>query len=583
MAIFAAALLLDVRAARRDVSAARQTLVAAAAHPGSLTTPDGREATRFSIESALTLLGSAEARVSGSTSLRIARWIPLLGAQRDGLVELVGDAALSTVAARDLFAAVEEVAQESRIRGARVPLAALERFEQATSTASFRLRTLTKPGTKLWGPLGDARQEFDELAGETASRLADGADALSAARTFVGGNRDRRYLIALQNNAEMRAQGMVLSYATAAFSAGAITFQAGGSVFDLTLDAPAPTPIPPGTQRVFGSINPTQLWQSVNGTADFPWSARAMTDMYAQASGSSVDGVVAVDVPGLAALLRVVGPVSIDSVAEPLTDANVARVLLHDFYQGVRTEAENEARRERLGDVTEAIIGRLSQGEFDPLVLGRQLGEAAAGGHLKLWSADPEEEDVFERTGLGGGPATELPERTFHVAVENRTATKLDYHLKTRVRQEVRLSESGDARVLTTVVLENQVPVGATPSYAIGPDTQMKQPGEYRAWLLLWAPAGAIQSNGVEESGLLLSEHVVFVNPGETKEFTFVETVIPQAVRDGELRLRLVPQPRLEPVPLEVTLEAEGWDVEGSTSWAGPWDRVRTLTWKVSR
>jgi hypothetical protein len=190
---------------------------------------------------------------------------------------------------------------------------------------------------------------------------------------------------------------------------------------------------------------------------------------------------------------------------------------------------------------------------------------------------------VFERIGLGGGPATELADRTFHVAVQNRTATKLDYYIKARVVQAVRLTASGDAHVRTSVILENQVPPDAPPSYAIGPDSQMSRPGEYRAWLMLWAPAGSHQPGSVEESGLQLAQHVIHVNPGESWGLTFLDTVIPNAVRDGELRIRLVPQPRLEPVPLEVRLTTDGWDVQGSPSWSGPWDSVRTLVWKVER
>ena len=49
---------------------------------------------------------------------------------------------------------------------------------------------------------------------------------------------------------------------------------------------------------------PTQTWQSVNTTADFPFSGTAMQAMYAQAGGGHVDGVVALDVNTLASLLN---------------------------------------------------------------------------------------------------------------------------------------------------------------------------------------------------------------------------------------------------------------------------------------
>jgi hypothetical protein len=167
--------------------------------------------------------------------------------------------------------------------------------------------------------------------------------------------------------------------------------------------------------------------------------------------------------------------------------------------------------------------------------------------------------------------------------VANRTATKLDYYVKPSVRQDVELTAEGSAIVRTTVTVDNQAPTGAQPSYQLGPDpVTTKRPGDYVGWLLLWGPAGSIQSAGVSESGLVLSHYVVDVAAGARRELTF-ETVVPDAVRDGRLELRLVPQPRLEPMPLEVRLTAPGWEVHGALEWSARWDKVHTVGWDVRR
>jgi len=221
-------------------------------------------------------------------------------------------------------------------------------------------------------------------------------------------------------------------------------------------------------------------------------------------------------------------------------------------------------------------------GSHDAVTLGRALGAAAGGGHLRLWSSDAGEEDVFERTGLGGGPATKEPDRTFHVAVQNRTASKLDYFVKPSVRQDVTLTKEGAAVVRTTVVIDNQAPRNGVASYQFGPAMFTEKPGDYLGWVLLWGPAGSEQTqNGVAESGLNLSQYVVAVPAGDRREVVF-ETVVPHAVRDGTLRLRLVPQARLEPMPLAVTLQADDRTVSGAPAhWEGPWDQIRNLTWTV--
>jgi hypothetical protein len=136
--------------------------------------------------------------------------------------------------------------------------------------------------------------------------------------------------------------------------------------------------------------------------------------------------------------------------------------------------------------------------------------------------------------------------------------------------------------VRTTVVLDNQAPAGAKPSYQFGPAANSGKPGDYLAWVVLWGPEGSRQlQNGVEESGLNLSQFVVSVPAGEKREVTF-QTVVPDAVRDGRLTLRLVPQARLEPMPLSVTLTAKGRSVSGTpANWLGAWDRVEDFRWTL--
>jgi hypothetical protein len=574
--------------AMRDALRIRGHLVAAQAtlqrnidNPAVLRTPEGRAAALIDVDVALVSIDDARRDARASTVLRLLGFVPVLGDQRSGLLDLIDDSAAAATAGRGLLATVDELADKNRLQDGAVPLDSLGELQVRVGAAGQVLGSLTGRSSGLWGPIGDARRRFDDLAGAGSERLTDAAGALGAARTFMGDTGPRRYLVALQNNAEMRDQGAVLSYVVIRFVDGRLTFERRGSVLDLPLDRPVSTVLPPGTREVFGSLAPSQIWQSVNATADFALSGRVMAEMYRQATGQPVDGVIGMDVPALAGLLRALGPVTIDSVAEPISADSVGRMLLHDFYVGLAVTSDAQVRRERLGDVVAAVVARLTSGSHDAIGVGRELGDAAAGGHLRLWSATPAEEEVFERTGLGGGPATESADRTFHLAVQNRTASKLDYFLKPSVHQEIQLTGQGTAVVRTTVTLDNQAPKDARPSYQFGPAGITEKPGDYLGWVLLWGPAGSRQvQGGVVESGLNLSQFVVAVPAGERREVTF-ETVVPRAVRDRELKLRLVPQARLEPMPLSVTLRSDPRrSVKGSPiAWQGSWDRVHSLAW----
>jgi len=568
---------------RNRLVSARALLRTSIDDPTAVRSSERRAELVATVDRAVADLEEARRRVARSPGLTAMRFIPLLSTQRGGLARLVDDARTGADTGRQLLVELDGLAERTQLRDGLVPFSGLDGFGNDLSVAGRTVESLVRGSSGLWGPLADARQEFDDLAGDSSHRLNQAGDVVVAAHGFLGGGGDRTYLVALQNNSEMRDQGMVLSYVVARFVGGRLEFGRGGSVGEILLDRPAATPLPPGTTEVFGSINPTRLWQSVNATADFALSGRAMVDMFRQATGETVDGVIAIDIPGLASVLRVIGPVTVPGVPVALSAETAATYLLHDQYDGLAPSSDQTPRRERQSDLTEAVIGRLTGGSFDTVGLGRELASTAAGGHLRLWSAKPDEEAVFERTGLGGGPALAEPDRTFHLAVENRTATKLDYYVQPSVRQEVRLTPEGDAIVRTFVVLDNQAPVGAPPSYQLGPDENTRTPGQYLGWVLLWGPAGATQAGAVSESGLSLTPVIVDVGPGQVGETSF-ETVIPDAVRDGRLSLRLVPQSRYKPVDLDVRLVgADGWEVVGPTSWQGPWDRVRTISWQVRR
>ncbi|MGI8685485.1 MAG: DUF4012 domain-containing protein [Acidimicrobiales bacterium] len=573
----------DLSVARAKLNDARASLVALADNPSSLRTASGRATARRDVDRAQRSLDAARRRIQDSLALRAVGVVPGFSRQRTGALALVRDARSGADVALRLLASVDQVAGHERVRDGSVPLDALGRVGDELRRAGADLATTTGPAGGLWGPLGEARRTLNATAARTSRRLRETADGLDAARSFLGGDGPRRHLIAGLNNAEMRDQGMVLSFAIVRVEDGRLSVERSGPINDLVVDHPIAYPVPAGMDHVFGGLAPNRIWQSVNASADFAWSGRAMAEMAQQATGQPVDGVVAIDVVGLTALLRVVGPVQVEGVAGAINADNAADVLLNRFYVNFPRQRDQAERKERLGIVIEALVSRMTSGSFDAVQLASELGDAAAGGHLHLWSAGAMEEATFERIGLGGGPGVRAPERTLHIAVQNATATKLDYFVKPRVDIRISLAPTGAAVINTDVVVVNTAPVDAPDSYQFGPDGFFQsRPGQYIARVYLWGPRGAEQQDSVEESGLRLSRDATTVEPGEERTVRF-QTVIPHAVRNGHLDLRLVPQPRLVPMKLRVILSAPGWRVDGPKSVETTWERVINASWGVHR
>ena len=565
----------DLVVARRDLEAARGELAGVASDPSALATAEGRSRALARAGTAVQRARGAHAVVRNSRPLRAAGMLPGLGVQRDGLLQLVSDADDAATAGRDLLEAFASLAQDTPVEAGRLPLEAMDAVEGEVRSAASEFRRVRRGRRGLFGPLGDARVTLDELAVATAGRLETAAVALAAGRSFAGETGIRRHFVAGLNNAEMRDQGMLLSYAVLQFDRGAFSIERSGPIHELALERPAAIDTPSGTQILFGDLDIVREWRSVNATADFPWSAHAMVAMYEEATGDRLDGVIAVDAVVLQGLLAVTGAIHVDGLGT-VSAANAVEVLLARQYDGMGVGVDHTARREQVADVATMLVRALQSGRHDPVALGQRLGHAAEGRHLRLWSADAAEEEAFERVGLGGGPALEAAHCTFHVAIQNANGTKLDYEIRPSVRLEIDITGAGSAVVRTTVTITNHARPDVGPSYVRGVD------GSYVGRVYLWGPAGASQPGSVEDAGLLANQEPVLAAAAERASVSF-ETVIPNAVQDGELCLRLVPQPRHTPTRLHVDVHAPRWRLdEREATLSVDWDKTLNLRWKLT-
>jgi hypothetical protein len=438
-----------------------------------------------------------------------------------------------------------------------------------------------RPSAGLWGPLGTAQRQFDHEDAKITSLLADGNRVIAYALPFLGADGPRTYLIAAENNAEMRDEGSVLSYSLMHTLNGAISETTGGTVGTIELSGLAPgVTVPAGTQAVFGTLYPPGNWQSVNASADFSFSGQDMQAMFSAATGTQVDGVIGIDVVALQALLKLTGPVTAPGVPEAVTAQNASDVLLNQLYAGLPPESSQVPRREELSAVASAAFQQLNVGKVDVVALARTLATVVAGRHLQLWDENPQYERTISAMGASGNIDTVHPTRTFHVAVENVTRTKLDYFVDVAISDTVSLSPDGSAHVDTSVRLTNHAPAGQAPSYQLGPDgISSHVAGEYIGRVVLWGPRGSVEPGSIDESGLSLASPIdVPVMPGQSATAQF-ETTIPNAIQDGKLKLVFVPQPRLTPDSLSVHVAANGLRNRSRSTVRTTLTKTTTLSW----
>lgn len=565
--------------ARSSLDDARDRISAIENGRHELLSPAGRAAAGTSLGAAAADLVAAKRDVADSWALAVLGRVPVLHRERDGLVQLVGDVSASVRTGRVLLSRTDTLIAASS--GITVNLADLARLRATVVTARSQLQEADRPTTGLWGPVGAARLAYDHLDARLVTDFGRAEQLLGYAEVFLGSRGPRQYLIATENNAEMRDQGTILSLATMTSEAGRLQVGSPSSIYDYPLSSPVDYPVPPGMQAVFGAYQPTLLWQSANATAGFPWSGGDLAAMYRQATGVQVDGVVAIDVVALENLLALTGPVLVPGIAEPVTPENVVTVLLHDLYEGYPPSPSGQAaRQDEVALVVRTVLTRMEGMHLDLAALADALSADVAGRHLMVWDAVAANEATLHAFGADGSVDGTDPRHTFTFALENATATKLDYYVTERVAQHIFVTPTGDVAVRTTVTITNTAPAGAPPSFQLGPDgISSFVAGQYVGHVYLWAPLGATLLRGtVIESGLALSQANVSVLPAHRATVIF-HTELPHALGPGGLSLRYLPQPRLVPISVTATLDAPGRDVRSPATQTVLLNHSLTLRW----
>jgi hypothetical protein len=254
-------------------------------------------------------------------------------------------------------------------------------------------------------------------------------------------------------------------------------------------DIPRGIPVTGDMAARWGWANPSFAFESLMMSPHFPQSAPLAVQMWRAATGRTVDGVIAVDPPGLRALLRATGPVTL--AGRRVDASNVVEYLLHDQYVRFPSRELGAFRREGLGDIASAVMARLNEGRWDPAVLMSGLADAANGRHVMLWSSRPAEQDAWRITGADGT----LDASSVMVSLINRRGNKLDWF--TRVDADLSFTPgSGRTECVLRVTVRNITPRGEPPYVQrAGP-----RAGEYEGILAvtLPGPSGGGRIDGIE-------------------------------------------------------------------------------------
>jgi Protein of unknown function (DUF4012) len=514
--------------------------------------------------------------VLGRWWVRPALAVPVVGQQ------LRAARTLSSAGKR-LAAAASSSASELDLKGLRlqhgaIDLAALGRADTALDSARRaldRAAATVRSAASPWllPPLVKAIDDLDTRMAEARRDVGTAADILDLAGPMLGRDGPRRWFLAVVTPAENRGSGGLVG------NIGEITADAGK--LDLTAvarvarlneavdDAAAARVLPPIYAEAYGEWKVPAKLQNVTVVADFPTAAEALEVVQPLAGRGEVDGTISIDPLAVAALLQVVGPVTVPSWPVPIGADNAASVLLHEQYVAL----DGDARENFLGEVIAAVWGRATSGNLpSPASLAQALGPAVRGRHVQLHSRRPEEQAALGHLGADGAIRNAGGDH-LGLVTDNASQSKIDWFLRRALDYHLRYDPgSGSADGTVTVTLTNDAPASGEPAYVLGGD--VAPPGYSRQIVQVYTPldlvsatvdgrpppAAAVRSLGGR--GNWAHEFDIAVPPKSALTIELHLTGRLVLGRQGSLSLDVDRQSAVHPDHIAVTLEVtDGWRI----------------------
>ncbi|MFF3028530.1 DUF4012 domain-containing protein [Microbacterium sp. NPDC057944] len=376
-------------------------------------------------------------------------------------------------------------------------------------------------------PLADAVRELRTTVTQAATVVGSLHGASALLPSMLGGEGPRNYVIAMQNNAEVRSSGGIIgAIALLHAEGGRITLSQQASTRDFpALDASLS--LSESTVALFED-RPGRYLQNITNIPDFTEAAPLIAARWQGRFGTTVDGVIAVDAVMTKNLLAVTGPITFG----PFTadKDNVVSLLLSEIYAAVPDPAVQD---EVFAQAATALFGAALSGAAPKDLVGA-LATSADQGRIRVWSAHEDEERILASSSLGGALPVDGPDGTYvGVLFNDTTGGKMDYYTDAEITTSIG-SCQGRPTTRVQVTWTNDAPADAAtalPPYVTADGFYGVAAGSVRTLITVYGPEGAtpsrIDRDGKDDPVQTATlgtrsavQHEVLLAPGESTTIT---------------------------------------------------------------
>ncbi len=431
----------------------------------------------------------------GSWWTSVSRLVPVVAQQRQALVTGAATAQyLVAAAAREVpsldYRALKYDHGQIDLGRISAMLGPARTLEASLSVATARLAGLRSPW--LLGPIQSRLATFDKTLGRARSNADLVVKAIPVVPDMLGAAGPQHYFLAFVSPSESRGlDGIVAAYGELTAVHGHISLTVSGPVESLNNALPHGGGALRGLTDFmarYGQFDPGRFFQDATYSPDFPTVAEVISQLYPQAGGDQVDGVLMVDPYGLARLLSITGPVSVPGLPLPLTSHNASEVLLKGQYL---TGLAQSSRHDVLQLALHATFQRLVNGSLPgPRTLSNKLEPAVLDGRLAFWSAHSIDRPLLAALHLDDAFPKAKDGDLLAVTTQNADGNKIDAYLHTAIADHVTFNPTtGAESAEVQVTLTNDAPATGLPPLVIdSPSVPGLAPGTNETWLSIYSP-----------------------------------------------------------------------------------------------
>ena len=267
------------------------------------------------------LLGGAGDDLSAPWAQPV-RFIPVVAQHRRAAADLARSAESVSNTIADVLDDIDF--DQLRIVDGAIDIDAITALQEPLAQLNASLSDLHATVDSVDSPwlVGPIRDRLATLNSQIEHQQAEGdraALAVEQAPAMLGANGKRVYFIAFTTPAEARGLGGFMgNWAEVTMDAGQISVSDFGRTADLVVDGD------------------TEHWVRITSSPHFPDVAKQIADGYPAYSGHQVDGVFAMDVYTLAALMKLTGPIDLVSLPQTVSADDAAKFLLNEQYAQVQ-------------------------------------------------------------------------------------------------------------------------------------------------------------------------------------------------------------------------------------------------------